>query len=36
LKDAVAFMTRSKSMGFSGSFGSKEFFELVSLIEAAP
>lgn len=26
---------RSKSMGFSASFGSKEFFELVSLIEAA-
>lgn len=25
---------RSKSMGFSASFGSKEFFELVSLIEA--
>lgn len=26
---------RSKSMGFSAAFGSKEFFELVSLIEAA-
>jgi hypothetical protein len=26
---------RSKSMGFSATFGSKEFFDLVSLIEAA-
>jgi len=30
-----ATMARSKSMGFSASFGSKEFFELVSLIETA-
>lgn len=30
-----ATMARSKSMGFSASFGSKEFFEIVSLIEAA-
>jgi hypothetical protein len=30
-----ATMARSKSMGFSASFGSKEFFELAGLIEGA-
>lgn len=30
-----ATMARSKSMGFSASFGSKEYFEIISLIESA-